>query len=90
MIRSHEALLELIRYYGLEGGDGEAAVEILAEIDKTLFDLYDTLERVRVLSAIGALEGCRGCDEALAIIKGELGDRNGPSGVTQARPRHDR
>ena len=72
MIRSHEKLLELIRDYGAACG-AEGQQELLAEVDKTLFDLYDTLERVKVLSAIGALEGCRGCDEALAIIKGELG-----------------
>ena len=69
MIRSHAELLLLIVEYGHSGGD----VGLLGEVDKSLFDLYDTLERVKVLAAIGALDGCRGCDEALAIIKGELG-----------------
>ena len=74
MIRSHESLLQLIRDYGQirANGFGEAA-ELLAEIDKTLFDLYDALGRVRVLAAMGALEGCRACDEAAEIIRGELG-----------------
>ena len=72
MIRSHEALLKLIREYGKEMTTNER-VEILAAIDKTLFDLYDALGRVRVLAAMGALEGCRACDEAAEIIRGELG-----------------
>ena len=48
-------------------------MEQLAEIDRTLFDLYDTLERVKIVAAIGAIEGCRFCDEGLAIIHGEMG-----------------
>ncbi len=80
MIRSHEALLGLIRDYGQACADeGQQVPELLAAIDKTLFDLYDTLERVRVVANIGVLNhGCRLCDEALAIIRGELGgDKDG-------------
>ena len=77
MIRSHEKLLELITDYGGERGMGEAAVEMLAEIDKTLFDLYDLQERVAVLAGIGALEGCRLCDEALELIRLERGKTKG-------------
>ena len=44
MIRTHEALLALITRYGLAClNQREQAPELLAEIDKTLFDLYDTL-----------------------------------------------
>ena len=72
MIRSHEQLLQLIRDFGgLEGKGAVQRPELLAEIDKTLFDLYDAFERVNVLVNIGTLQGCRACDEALAIIKGE-------------------
>jgi hypothetical protein len=72
VIRSHASLLKLIRDYGESG-----AVEQLAEIDKTLFDLFDTLTRVKVVANIGALDGCRLCDEALEIIRGELGSDPG-------------
>jgi hypothetical protein len=72
VIRSHESLLELIVKYGAAEIDEPG---LLAEIDKTLFDLYDALGRVRVLAAMGALEGCRACDEAGEIIRGELGSK---------------
>lgn len=74
VIRSHESLLALIRDYGANCGPVEA-VDQLAEIDKTLFDLYDLVERVKIVAAIGAIEGCRFCDEGLAIIHGEMGEK---------------
>jgi len=68
--RTHAELLTLIRKYG-KNMTTEERVELLAEIDRTLFDLYDALGRILVLGSMGALEGCRACDEVVEIIRSE-------------------
>ena len=73
VIRSHESLLGLIRDYGA-ACMGERP-ELLAEIDKTPLRPVRHARAGQGARDIGALEGCRRCDEALAVIKGEMGDK---------------